>query len=128
MGGRLVCEFALFSQGETESYEVNSFPYGQTHVGFAKTIFRGIAATAERRSPGDCIRVADVKPQGRQYYSLTALISVLTSRNSVGCITTLRAVAGSYSKQQNPTRITTSRVNAKTRTSDKAMVEAGNYL
>jgi len=36
MGGRLVCEFALFRQGETESYEVNSFPFGQTHVGFTK--------------------------------------------------------------------------------------------
>lgn len=36
MGGRLVCEFALFRQEETESYEVNSFPFGQTHVGFAK--------------------------------------------------------------------------------------------
>lgn len=35
MGGRLVCEFALFRQGGTESYEVNSFPFGQTHVGFA---------------------------------------------------------------------------------------------
>ena len=32
MGGRLVCEFALFRQEETESYEVNSFPFGQTHV------------------------------------------------------------------------------------------------
>jgi len=84
MGGRLVCEFALFRQGETESYEVNSFPYGQTHVGFAKNIFRGIAATEEKSSPENCLRVADVKLQGRQYYSLTALISVLTSRNSVG--------------------------------------------
>ena len=35
MGGRLVCEFAYIRQGETESYEVNSFPFGQTHVGFA---------------------------------------------------------------------------------------------
>ena len=41
MGDRLVCEFALFRQEETESYEVNSFPYGQTHVGFAKT-FLGV--------------------------------------------------------------------------------------
>ena len=84
MGGGLVCEFAYIRQEETESYEVNSFPFGQTHVGFTKTFLRGIAATAERSSPGDCIRVADVKLQGRQYYSLTALISVLTSRNSVG--------------------------------------------
>ena len=61
MGGRLVCEFAYIRQEETESDEVNRFPYGQTHVGFAKTIFRGIAATAERSSPGDCIRVASVK-------------------------------------------------------------------
>lgn len=36
MGDRLVCEFALFRQEGTESYEVNSFPFGQTHVGFAK--------------------------------------------------------------------------------------------
>lgn len=50
-------------KGGTESYEVNSFPFGQTHVGFAKTFFfRGIAATVERSSPGDCLRVADVKP------------------------------------------------------------------
>ena len=62
MGGRLVCEFAYIRQEETESYEVNSFPFGQTHVGSAKTIFRGIAATGGRSSPGDCIRVADVKP------------------------------------------------------------------
>jgi hypothetical protein len=38
----------------------------------------------EKSSPGDCIRVANVKLQGRQYYSLTALISVLSSRNSEG--------------------------------------------
>ena len=36
-----------------------------------------MAATEEKSSPGDCLRVADVKLQGRQYYSLTALISVL---------------------------------------------------
>lgn len=36
MGGRLVCEFAYIRQGETESDEVNRFPFGQTHVGFAK--------------------------------------------------------------------------------------------
>lgn len=41
MGGRLVCEFALLRQEETESYEVNSFPYGQTHVGFANLYFKG---------------------------------------------------------------------------------------
>lgn len=35
MGGRLVCEFALFRQGGAESDEVNRFPYGQTQVGFA---------------------------------------------------------------------------------------------
>jgi len=73
MGGRLVCEFALLRQEGTESYEVNSFPFGQTHVGFAKCI----AATRERSSPGDCLRVANVKLKGWHYYSLTALISVL---------------------------------------------------
>ena len=36
MGGRLVCEFALLRQGGAESDEVNRFPFGQTHVGFAK--------------------------------------------------------------------------------------------
>ena len=36
MGGRLVCEFAYSRQEETESDEVNRFPFGQTHVGFAK--------------------------------------------------------------------------------------------
>jgi hypothetical protein len=84
MGDRLVCEFALLRQEETESYEINSFPFGQTHVGFTNLYSRGIAATAERCSPGNCLRVANVKLKGRQYYSLTALISVLSSRNSVG--------------------------------------------
>lgn len=106
MGGRLVCEFAYIRQGETESYEVNSFPFGQTHVGFAKLyscissvysdkkssspeaekssspgaekssspdilyILRCLAATEKSSSPGDCIRVASVKLQGRYYYSL----------------------------------------------------------
>lgn len=128
MGGRLVCEFAYIRQGETESYEVNSFPFGQTHVGFAKLypcissvysdkkssspeaekssspdilyILRCLTATEKSSSPGDCIRVANGKLQGRQYYSLTALIPVDgVSRNSGRCITTLRAVARSYSKQ-----------------------------
>lgn len=76
MGDRLVCEFAYIRQGETESYEVNSFPFGQTHIGFTNLYFKGIAATAERRSPGDCIRVASIKIVGWQYYSLTALIPV----------------------------------------------------
>lgn len=76
MGGRLVCEFAYIRQEETESYEVNSFPSGQTHVGFTNLYFRGIAATAERSSPGKCIRVASIKLLGWQYYSLTALIPV----------------------------------------------------
>jgi len=39
MGGRLVCEFAYIRQEENESYEVNSFPFGQTHVGFANLYF-----------------------------------------------------------------------------------------
>ena len=76
MGGRLVCEFALYRQEEIESYEVNSFPFGQTHVGFTNLYFKGIAATAERGSPGNCLRVASVKLLGWQYYSLTALIPV----------------------------------------------------
>lgn len=121
MGGRLVCEFALLRQEETESCKVNSFPSGQTHVGFTNLYLRGIAATAERCSPGNCLRVASVKIKGWQYYSLTALISVLSSRNSGRCITTLCAVAGSYSKQQNPARITTNRVNTqRTRNITKA--------
>ena len=40
MGGRLVCEFAILRQEETESYEVNSFPSGQTHVGFTNLYFK----------------------------------------------------------------------------------------
>ena len=39
MGGRLVCEFAYIRQEETESDEVNRFPFGQTHVDFVKIIF-----------------------------------------------------------------------------------------
>lgn len=77
MGDRLVCEFALFRQEETESDEVNRFPFGQTHVGFANLYLRGIAATEEKGSTGNCLRVASVKIEGWQYYSLTALISVL---------------------------------------------------
>lgn len=85
MGGRLVCEFAYIRQEENESYEVNSFPFGQTHVGFANLYLKGIAATAEKSSPGNCLRVASIKLQGRQYYSLTALIPVdRVSRNSGG--------------------------------------------
>lgn len=77
MGGRLVCEFAYIRQEENESDEVNRFPYGQTHVGSAKITLEGIAATEEKSFPGNCLRVANIKLQGRQYYSLTALISVL---------------------------------------------------
>jgi hypothetical protein len=32
----MVCEFAYIRQEGTESDEVNRFPFGQTHVGFAK--------------------------------------------------------------------------------------------
>lgn len=70
MGGRLVCEFAYIRQGETESDEVNRFPFGQTHVGFANLYFRCLAATEKKRSGGDCLRVASVKLVGQQYYSL----------------------------------------------------------
>lgn len=52
MGGRLVCEFALFRQEENESYEVNSFPFGQTHVGFAKTIFKGYSSDGGKEFSG----------------------------------------------------------------------------
>jgi len=76
-GGRLVCEFAYIRQGETESDEVNRFPFGQTHVGFTNLYLRGIAATEEEGSTGNCLRVASIKLKGWQYYSLTALISVL---------------------------------------------------
>lgn len=76
MGDGLVCEFAYIRQEETESDEVNRFSFGQTHVDFVKQYFRGIAATAERSSPGDCLRVASIKILGWQYYSLTALIPV----------------------------------------------------
>lgn len=70
MDGRLVCEFAYIRQEETESDEVNRFPFGQTHVGFANLYFRCLAATEEKRLEGDCLRVASVKLRGRQYYSL----------------------------------------------------------
>ena len=36
MRDRLVCEFAYIRQEKDESDEVNRFPSGQTHVGFAK--------------------------------------------------------------------------------------------
>ena len=36
MGGRLVCEFAYIRQEETESDEINRFPFGQTYVDFDK--------------------------------------------------------------------------------------------
>ena len=39
-------------KGETESYEVNSFPFGQTHVGFANLYFRCLAATEKKRLGG----------------------------------------------------------------------------
>ena len=52
MGGRLVCEFAYIRQGETESDEVNRFPFGQTHVGFTNLYLRGIAATGREDLSG----------------------------------------------------------------------------
>lgn len=51
-------------KGETESYEVNSFPFGQTHVGFANLYFKCLAATGKKRLGGDCLRVADIKILG----------------------------------------------------------------
>jgi hypothetical protein len=70
MGGRLVCEFALLRQEETESDEVNRFPFGQTHVDFVKVYFRGIAATEKKVLRERNLRVASVKLRGWQYYSL----------------------------------------------------------
>jgi hypothetical protein len=61
MGDGLVCEFAYIRQEETESYEVNSFPFGQTQVGFANLYFRCLAATEEKRLKEDCLRVANGK-------------------------------------------------------------------
>jgi len=36
VGGGLVCEFAYLRQEETESDEINRFPFGQTHVDSVK--------------------------------------------------------------------------------------------
>lgn len=55
MGGRLVCEFALFRQEETESYEVNSFPYGQTHVGFTNLYFKGYSGDEREEIYGELL-------------------------------------------------------------------------
>lgn len=44
MGGRQVCEFAYIRQEETESDEVNRFPFGQTHVGFTNLYFKGYSS------------------------------------------------------------------------------------
>lgn len=52
MGDRLVCEFAYIRQEETESDEVNRFPFGQTHVGFAKTIFKGYSSDGRKEFSG----------------------------------------------------------------------------
>lgn len=109
MGGRLVCEFAYIRRGETESDEVNRFPFGQTHVDFVKYAFRGIAATAERSSPGDCLRVANVKLKGRQYYNLTVLIPVDESPGIQGVYNHASRGCRKLLKQQNPAHITTGR-------------------
>nr|DAO09713.1 MAG TPA: hypothetical protein [Microviridae sp.] len=63
MGGRLVCEFAYIRQEETESDEVNRFPSGQTHVGFAKLYpcISSIYSDKKSSSPGDCIRATSIK-------------------------------------------------------------------
>lgn len=52
MGGRLVCEFAYIRQEETESDEVNRFPYGQTHVGFTNLYFKGYSSDGKERLSG----------------------------------------------------------------------------
>lgn len=53
MGGRLVCEFAHIRQGGNESYEVNSFPFGQTHVGFTNFIFKGYSSDGREELSGE---------------------------------------------------------------------------
>ena len=61
MGGRLVCEFAYIRQEETESDEVNRFPFGQTHVDFVSN-FRGYSGDGREelsgRLPTRCKRQA----------------------------------------------------------------------
>lgn len=52
MGGRLVCEFAYIRQEETESDEVNRFPFGQTHVGFTNLYFKGYNGDGEEEIYG----------------------------------------------------------------------------
>lgn len=52
MGGRLVCEFAFIRQEENESYEVNSFPFGQTHVGFTNLHFKGYSSDGREKLSG----------------------------------------------------------------------------
>lgn len=44
----LVCEFAHIRQEETESDEVNRFPFGQTHVGFTNLYFKGYSSDGRR--------------------------------------------------------------------------------
>ena len=39
----------ILDEGETESYEVNSFPFGQTHVGFANLYFKGYSSDGRER-------------------------------------------------------------------------------
>lgn len=55
MGGRLVCEFALFRQGGTESYGVNSFPVGQTHVGFTNLYIKGYSSGGREKNSGELL-------------------------------------------------------------------------
>lgn len=52
MGDRLVCEFAYIRQEETESDEVNRFPFGQTHVGFTNLYFKGYSSDGRERLYG----------------------------------------------------------------------------
>lgn len=52
MGGRLVCEFAYIRQEETESDEVNRFPFGQTHVGFTNLYFKGYSSDGREKLSG----------------------------------------------------------------------------
>nr|DAY21380.1 MAG TPA: hypothetical protein [Microviridae sp.] len=39
-------------KGGTESYEVNSFPFGQTHVGFTNLYFKGYSSDGGERLHG----------------------------------------------------------------------------
>ena len=99
MGGGLVCEFAYIRQEETESYEVNSFPFGQTHVGFTNLCFKGYSSDERERLYGEkayALRASSLKDGITIAYGSDFSPNVPKFSR---CITTLRAVARNYSKQ-----------------------------